>query len=84
VSNNNTTGVTSEAGTVNPSEHLCSPPVFSSVCVARSLVFFVIFFVSLFVLFPLAIVSSVLLRFTASDYPFGIKKNLCCWRFKYG
>jgi len=31
-------------------EHLSSPPVFSSVCVARSLVFCVVFCISLFVL----------------------------------
>ena len=34
MSNNNTTGFTSEAGTVNPSEHLCSSPVFSRVRIA--------------------------------------------------
>jgi hypothetical protein len=52
-------------------------PVFSGVHVARSLVFYVMFcrsFVCPFVLLPLAIVFSILLRFTASDYPFGIFK----------
>jgi len=57
-------------------EHLNSPPVFRGVCVTRSLVLCVCFvdrFLS-FVLFRLAIVLSVLLRFTDSDYPFGIFK----------
>ena len=49
-------------------EHLISPPVFSVVCVAQSLVFCVVFCRSLFVLFLLAIVLWVLLRFTGSDY----------------
>ena len=40
--------------------------------VARSLVDCVMFCRSLFVLFLLAIVLSVLLRFTPFDYPFGI------------
>jgi hypothetical protein len=52
-------------------DHLSSPPVFSGVRVARSVVFCVVFCRSLFVL--LAIVLSVL-RFTDSDYPFGIFK----------
>jgi hypothetical protein len=61
-------------------EHLILPeylnwlPVFSGVRVARSLVFYVMFCRSMFVLFLLAIVLSVLLRFTFSDYPFGIFK----------
>jgi len=42
---------------------------FSGVRVARSLVFSVIFCRSLFVLFIFAIVLSVLLQFTDSDYP---------------
>jgi len=46
----------------------------SGVRVTRSLVFCVVFCRSLFVLFLLAIVLSVLLRFTDSDYPFGISK----------
>jgi len=46
-------------------------PVFS---VSRSLVLYVVFCRSLFVLFLLAIVLSVLLRFMDSDYPFGIFK----------
>jgi hypothetical protein len=54
-------------------EHLSSPLVFGKVCVARSLVFCVVFYRSLSVLFHLTIVLSVL-QFTASDYPFGILK----------
>ena len=52
--------------------HPSSPPVFSGVHVARSLVLYVCF-VDRFVLFILAIVLSVL-RFTDSDHPFGIFK----------
>jgi hypothetical protein len=47
--------------------------IFSGVCVARSLVFCVMFCRSLFVLFVLAIVLCVL-RVTTSNYPFGIFK----------
>jgi len=53
------------------------PTVFSGVHIARSLVFCVVFCRSLFVLLPfffLAIVLSVLLRITASDYPFVVFK----------
>ena len=49
-------------------EHLSSPLVFSGVRVTRSLVLCVMFCRSLFVLFLLAIVFSVLLWFTDSDY----------------
>jgi hypothetical protein len=57
----------------------CSPfrgtqMVFSGVHVALSLVFYLLFCRSIFVLFRLAIVLSDLLRFTASDYLFGIVK----------
>ena len=45
---------------------------FSGIRVARSFVFSVVFCISLFVIFRFAIVLSVLLRFTDSDYPFGI------------
>jgi len=45
-------------------EHMNSHPVFSGVCVARSLVFCAMLCRSLFVLFHLAIVLYVLLRFT--------------------
>ena len=56
-------------------EHLSSPPVFSGVRVTRSLVLYVLCIVVCpFVLFLLAIVLSVLLRNTDSDYPFGIFK----------
>ena len=61
-------------------EHLSSPPLFSGVRVAWSLVFYatlyVMFYRSLFVLFLflLVIAVSVYLRFTVSDYPFGIFK----------
>jgi hypothetical protein len=54
-------------------EHMSSPPVFNEFRVTRSLVFCVMFCRSLFVLFPLTIVLSVLL-FTDSDYPFGFFK----------
>ena len=47
-------------------------PVFSWVRVTRSLVFCVVFCRSLFVLFLLAVVLSVLLRFSVSDYLCGI------------
>jgi len=44
--------------------------------VAQSSVFSVlVFYNSLFVLFPFAIVLSILLLFMASDYPFGIFKK---------
>ena len=48
-------------------EHLSSLSVFSGLLVARSLVFCVVFCISLFVLFVLAIVLSVSFEFTASD-----------------
>ena len=55
-------------------KHLNSTTVFSVVRVTRSLVFFCMFCRSLFVLFLLAIVLSVLLRYTNSDCPFGVFK----------
>jgi hypothetical protein len=54
-------------------QHLSLPPVLSGVRVTRSLLLCVCF-VDLFVLFLLDIVLSVLLRYTDSDYPFGIFK----------
>jgi hypothetical protein len=72
----NMTGATCGAGTACLPEHLSSPPVFSGVRITRSLVFSVVFCISLFVLlsfFFWPIVLSVLLRFTASNYSFGIK-----------
>ena len=50
-------------------EHLSSPPGLRGVHVTRSLSLCVVFCSSLFVLFRLAIVLSVLLRYTDSDYP---------------
>jgi len=49
---------------------MSSPPVISGVGVAQFLVCSVLFVLLSFLL--LAIVLSVLLRFTPSDYPFGI------------
>jgi hypothetical protein len=77
--NSNTTGVTCGAGSSSLSgipefttgfywELCCS--IFSFLCN--------VFCRSLFVLFPLAIVLPVLLRFTSSDYPFGIFKLFIC------
>ena len=57
-------------------EHLSCAPFFSGVPVTRSFILCVMFCRSLFVLFLLAIMLSVLLRFTDSDYLFGIFK-LC-------
>jgi hypothetical protein len=56
------------------SEHLSSPPGFSGVPVTRSAGLYVCFVDRClsFVLFLLAIMLSVLLRYTDSDYPFGI------------
>ena len=57
-------------------EHLSSPPVFSGVRVTRSLALcecLVDRCLLLCLFFPLAIVFSVL-RYTHSDYPFGIFK----------
>ena len=67
---------TSGAGTAYPFGAPAFTPVFSAVGVTRSLVLCVCF-VDLclsFVLFLLAIVLFVLLRYTVSDYPFGIFK----------
>ena len=66
--NSNTMGVTSEAGTINLMEHLSSLPVFSRVCIAQSLVFYVVFRRSLF--------AVLFLSFdTASEFPFGILQH---------
>ena len=65
----NKTGTTCGTGTAY---HSGASQMFSGVRVARSLVFCVMFCKSLFVIlsfFLLAIVLSVLHRFTASDYP---------------
>ena len=55
-------------------QHLSSPLVFSGVRVTRSLVFCDKFCRSLFLIFLLASVLSVLLRFTSYDYLFDILK----------
>jgi len=62
-------------------EHLISTPDFSGVRVTQFLVLCVCFVDRCFsfVLFLLTIVLSVLLRFTDSDYPFGIFK-LLLWK----
>ena len=58
---------------LTPPEHLSSPPVFSGGRVTRPLVYAYVLIVVL-VPFLFAIVLSVLLGFTVSDYPFGIFK----------
>jgi hypothetical protein len=70
--NSKTTGATSGTKTVYTSGSLSSPSVFSEVRFAQSLVFCVVFYISLFVIFHLVIVLSVLLWLTGSDYSFGI------------
>ena len=72
--NNNTTDVTSVAETSNPSKAPELIPVINGVRVFHFLDFCVVFCRSLFVLFRLTIALSALLRFTDSDYPFGIFK----------
>jgi hypothetical protein len=64
-------------------EPLSLPPVCSGVRVTRSLVLCVMFCRSLFVLFLLAIVLFVVLRFTDSDYPPLVSSNKCrtSWSF---
>ena len=69
------TGAISGAGTANPSgAPAFTPPIFCVVRVTGSFVLCVMFFRSLVVLFLLAIVLSVFLRSTDSDYPIGISK----------
>jgi hypothetical protein len=63
-SNTNATG--KECTSLPFRGHLCSSPLFRVVCVAPSLVFCVVFCRSPFVIFLLAIVLSVLLRFADS------------------
>ena len=77
------TGVTSKKKLLILPHHLSSPAVVSGVCVARSFVFCVVVCRSLFVHFLLTVVFSFLLRFTSSDYSFGIFKLLlfsCCYQ----
>ena len=69
-----TTGATSGAGTANPFGTHELTPGFQWVRVTRSLIYMCMFCRSLFVLFLLGFVLSVLLRFTDADYPFGIFK----------
>jgi len=74
-----TTAVTGGAGTAYPSGAHDFTPGFIGDCVAQSLVFSLVFCRPLFVLFVLlllAIELSVFIRFTASDYLFGIFKLL--------
>ena len=75
-----TMGATCGAGTAYPYGWPEFTPVVSGVRFVRSLVFCVLFCRSLFVLFLLAIVLSML-WFMASDYPFGIFWPLCCLCF---
>jgi hypothetical protein len=56
-------------------------PTFLLCFYCSSLVFCVVLRKSLYVLFLWAIVLSVLLRFMASDYPFGNFGPLCCLSF---
>ena len=64
-------------------ENLSSSPVFSGVRVTRSLVLCIYFVDRCLSLctFPLASVLSVLLRYTDSDYSFGIFWPVCCLFF---
>ena len=68
----------SKAGTACPSRPPVFTPMLSEVRVVRSLVFCVVFCRSLFVLFLLTFVLSVLFWLTASDYPFSIFKLFLC------
>ena len=52
-------------------EHLSSPPDFSGIRVAQSLIICKVFCISFFVLFLFVVESSVL-RYTTSDYLFDI------------
>ena len=63
-------------------EDMSSLPVYSVVRVTRSLVFCAVVCILFFVLLHFAIVFSVLVRFTDSDYPFGIA-NLYFHMWKY-
>ena len=70
---------------LNLTEHLRSPPVFSGVRVTRSLVLYVCFVdccLSFCTFFLLAIVLSVL-RYTDSEYRFGIFKLFLSYNLRY-
>ena len=74
-SKSNSTDVKYGVGTAYPSEHLSSPTFVSWVRVVQSLVLCVVFCRKVFVFlsfFLFAIVLSVLLWITSSDYSFGI------------
>ena len=82
------TSALSGAGIVTLSKHLSSPQVFSVGSCYSSFSFMCMFCRSLFVLFVLFLLAFVLsvLRFTDSDYSFGIFKiflrwGLCCSSF---
>ena len=70
----NKTGATCGALTAYPSGAHAFTPDFNGARVAQSLGLCAMFYRSLFVLFLLAIVFSVLSRFTASDYRFDFFK----------
>jgi len=70
----NMTGATSKAGTAYPSGAPEFTPGFKGGSCYSIFSFMCMFCRSLFVLFLLAIVLSVLLRYADSDYPFGIFK----------
>jgi hypothetical protein len=75
-------GTTSGAGTAYPSAHLSSPTFFSGVRVTRSLVLYdCVFCRSLFVLFLLAIMLSVLLSFGHYVVCSSVFWPLCCLFF---
>ena len=67
---------TGGAGTTYPSGAPEFTPLFSEVCVDQSFVFCLVVCRSLFVLFLMAIMLSVLLRLADSDYAFGIFKSI--------
>ena len=72
--NSNTMGATLTQQLLPLPEHMSSPPVCSGVRVDWSLDFCVVFCRSLlvFLFFSLLVIVLSVLRFTASDYPFGI------------
>jgi hypothetical protein len=77
------TVVTSKQELLILPHNLSAPAVVSVVCVARSFVFCVLAWRSLFVRFLLAIVLSFLLRFTFSDYFFLVYLNFLCSLFAF-
>jgi len=68
--NNNTTVVTSGAGLLTFPQCQDSPPIFSGIRVDQSIVFYVVFRRSLFVLLPISILAIEwsVLRITDSNY----------------